>query len=125
MCDELKNFLAKPLEKRKADADRLRLKYPDKVPVVLQRASKSELPQATKAKFLMPKIISIGKVQTILRDYLPEFDESKALFIFVDGAIPMISETLGELDSSRHSPDGFLYLKYSGESTFGSIPQVE
>ena len=98
MCDELKNFLAKPVgknlkstgywreiflfqEKRKADADRLRQKYPDKVPVVVQRASKSELPQSTKAKFLMPKIISIGKVQTILRDYLPEVLQlTKAIF---------------------------------------------
>merc|ERR1712227_901550 len=83
MSDELKRFLSKPLEERRKDADRLREKYPDKVPVIVQVAKSSEIPQTRKPKYLMPKSISIGKVQTILRDYLKDqdFDESKALFI--------------------------------------------
>ena len=64
------------LEERRKDADRLREKYPDKVPVIVQVAKSSEIPQTKKPKYLMPKSISIGKVQTILRDYLKDQDVS-------------------------------------------------
>ena len=64
------------LEERRKDADRLREKYPDKVPVIVQVAKSSEIPQTRKPKYLMPKSISIGKVQTILRDYLKDQDVS-------------------------------------------------
>lgn len=122
MSDELKRFLSKTLEEKRKDADRLREKYPDKVPVIVQVAKSSEIPQTRKPKYLMPKSISIGKVQTILRDYLKDqdFDESKALFIFVKDVMPMISETLGDLDDQHRNEDGFLYLSYSGENTFGA-----
>ena len=32
----------------------------------------------------------------------------------------MISETLGDLDDQHKNEDGFLYLSYSGENTFGA-----
>ena len=34
--------------------------------------------------------------------------------------MPMISETLGDLDDQHKNEDGFLYLSYSGENTFGA-----
>ena len=50
-----------------------------------------------------------------------KFDESKALFIFInDSTIPMINETLGDMDDKYSNSDGFLYLNYSGENTFGN-----
>ena len=54
------------------------------MPVIIQRAKQSELPQTTKAKYLMPKCITIGKVQTILRNYLKDQDVS--LYYFIQGS---------------------------------------
>ena len=48
-------------------------------------------------------------------DLAPE----KAIFLFVDRIVPQSSWTMGELYNSHRGKDGFLYVAYSGESTFG------
>ena len=42
-----------------------------------------------------------------------------ALFIFVNNTIPSSSTLMSNLYSQYKDPDGFLYLTYSGENTFG------
>lgn len=36
-------------EKRKAEADRIRLKYPDRIPVISEKAEKSDIPDIDKS----------------------------------------------------------------------------
>jgi hypothetical protein len=43
-----------PFEKRKAEADRIRLKYPDRIPVISEKAEKSEIPDIDKVSRHMP-----------------------------------------------------------------------
>jgi len=39
-----------PLEKRKAEAQRIRSKYPDRIPVISEKAEKTEIPDIDKKK---------------------------------------------------------------------------
>jgi len=39
-----------PFEKRKAEAQRIRLKYPDRIPVISEKAEKSDIPDIDKKK---------------------------------------------------------------------------
>jgi GABA(A) receptor-associated protein len=44
----------------------------------------------------------------------------KALFTFVGNAIPPSGTLMREIYAQQADKDGFLYVKYSGESTFGA-----
>ena len=43
----------------------------------------------------------------------------KALFIFCDGKVLQCNQTIETLYDHNKDKDGFLYLIYSGEATFG------
>jgi GABA(A) receptor-associated protein len=42
-----------------------------------------------------------------------------AIFLFVENTIPSTAQVLGETYANHKDEDGFLYVVYSGESTFG------
>merc|ERR1712226_1579984 len=43
----------------------------------------------------------------------------KAIFLFVNKVIPSAAKSMGELYEEQKDLDGFLYIQYSGENTFG------
>merc|ERR1712166_394629 len=43
----------------------------------------------------------------------------QATFIFADGVAPSTSSTLEQVDSKHRDSDGFLYLNYGAENSFG------
>jgi GABA(A) receptor-associated protein len=43
----------------------------------------------------------------------------KALFLFINGFIPSTSQHIGDIYSFHKDQDGFLYIIYSYENTFG------
>ena len=42
------------LEKRKKESNHLRKKYPDRVPVIIEKMEQSNVPQIDKNKYLVP-----------------------------------------------------------------------
>jgi GABA(A) receptor-associated protein len=42
-----------PLEKRQAEAARIRDKYPDRIPVIVEKAEKSDIPDIDKKKWVI------------------------------------------------------------------------
>ena len=49
-----------------------------------------------------------------------QIDPATALFILTEkGSLPPSSLTMSDIYAKEKSDDGFLYLLYSGESTFG------
>ena len=43
----------------------------------------------------------------------------QAIHLFVNGKIPATSSLMTAIYEENKDPDGFLYLTYSGENTFG------
>ena len=43
----------------------------------------------------------------------------KAIFLFVGGVIPATTAIISHIYESKKDKDGFLYIEYSGENTFG------
>jgi GABA(A) receptor-associated protein len=107
-----------PFEKRKEISDKFRNDYPDRVPIIVEPAPNCRLPPLNKKKFLVPEEISVGKFVVEIRKHI-KLDASQAIFLFVDNTIPTISHSIRHLDQKYKDPDGFLYLVYSGENTFG------
>jgi len=115
----MNSFKSKTLLKdRLAEAKRIREKFPGRIPVIVERAHKSDLPDIDKSKFLVPGDLTFGQFIFVVRKRLilpPE----KALFLFCGSSLPATGSLLKEVYAYQQDSDGFLYLSYSGENTFG------
>lgn len=108
-----------PLEKRKAEADRIRLKYPDRIPVISEKAEKSDIPDIDKKKYLVPADLTMGQFVYVIRKRI-KLPADQAIFIFVNNTLPPAAALMSQVYKEHASDDGFLYITYSGESTFGA-----
>jgi len=109
-----------PLEKRKEVADRIRSKYPDRIPVIVEKAAKSDAPDIEKKKYLVPSDITVGKFVYEIRKHM-KLSPEKAIFLFVNNTLPPTGALVASIYERYKDEDGFLYFTYSGENTFGAI----
>ena len=82
----------------------------------------SQIPEIDKRKFLVPNDISVAQFMWIIRKRI-QLPSEKAIFLFVNKTIPQSSSTMGQIYTSHKDEDGFLYIAYSGENTFGGRRQ--
>ncbi|XP_010538990.1 PREDICTED: autophagy-related protein 8a isoform X2 [Tarenaya hassleriana] len=111
--------LSNPLEVRQAEAARIREKYPDRIPVVVEKAGKSDVPDIDKKKYLVPADLSVGQFVYVVRKRI-KLSAEKAIFIFVKDTLPSTGALMSAIYEEHKDEDGFLYMTYSGENTFGS-----
>ena len=107
------------LEARKAEATRIRLKYPDRIPVICEKAEKSDIPDLDKKKYLVPQDLSVSQFVFIIRKRI-KLQADSAIFLFVNNTLPPAGALMSQVYKEHADQDGFLYITYSGESTFGS-----
>lgn len=105
-------------EVRLEESRSIRSKYPDRVPVVIERYSRADLPEMEKKKYLVPCSMSVGQFIHILRSRL-HLPPEKALVIFVGNTLPQTASLMDLVYESYKDEDGFLYMSYSSEKTFG------
>jgi len=105
-------------ESRQAQALRMRAKYPDRIPVICEKAPKSTIPDIDKNKFLLPTDITIGQFSYVIRKRVKLAAET-GIFLLVNNVFPATSSSLADLYNEHKADDGFLYITYSGENTFG------
>merc|ERR1712137_90260 len=106
-------------EKRKAEAQRIRAKYPDRIPVICEKAERSDIPDIDKKKYLVPSDLTFGQFVYVIRKRI-KLTPEKAIFIFVNNTLPPTASLMSQIYKEQANEDGFLYVTYSGESTFGS-----
>ncbi|KAJ7530637.1 hypothetical protein O6H91_14G012000 [Diphasiastrum complanatum] len=115
-----------PLEKRQAEAARIRDKYPDRIPVIVEKAEKSDIPDIDKKKrflcyrYLVPADLTVGQFVYVIRKRI-KLSAEKAIFIFVKNMLPPTAAMMSAIYSEHKDEDGFLYFMYSGENTFGDV----
>ncbi|KAF7810088.1 autophagy-related protein 8f [Senna tora] len=108
------------LEKRRAEAARIRDKYPDRIPVIVEKAERSDIPSIDKKKYLVPADLTVGQFVYVIRKRI-KLSAEKAIFIFVDNVLPPTGAIMSAIYEEKKDEDGFLYVTYSGENTFGNI----
>lgn len=114
--------LEHPLDKRKAEAARIKEKYPDRIPVIVEKAEKSDIPDIDKKKYLVPSDLTVGQFVYVIRKRI-KLSPEKAIFIFVRNVLPPTAALMSSIYEDHRDEDGFLYITYSGESTFGSCAE--
>ncbi|TQD70429.1 hypothetical protein C1H46_044034 [Malus baccata] len=75
------------LERRQAEASRIREKYPDRIPVIVEKAARSDIPDIDKKKYLVPADLNVGQFVYVVRKRI-KLGAEKAIFIFVNNALP-------------------------------------
>ena len=105
-------------EKRKEESDRIRARHPDRIPVIVERNPDSDIEPIDKQKYLVPNDLTLGQFIFVIRKRI-KLPAEKALFIFVNNIFPPQAAFLSSIYESYKDEDGFLYVTYSGENTFG------
>merc|ERR1712228_797786 len=105
--------------KREFEAERIRKKYPDRIPVICEKAEGSDIPDIDKKKYLVPSDLTVGQFVYVIRKRIKLAPE-KAIFIFVNNTLPSTAALMSQIYKDHKDDDGFLYVTYSGENTFGS-----
>lgn len=108
-------------QKRVMEARRIRQKYPDRIPIIVEQARDQDFAAVDmKRKYLVPGELTLGQFVYIVRKRL-KLNAEKAIFLATAGGImPATTQLIGTIDSEhKDKDDGFLYLVYSAENTFG------
>merc|ERR1712224_934219 len=110
-----------PFEKRKSEAARILGKYPDRIPVICEKATNSStdsIPDIDKKKYLVPADLTVGQFHYVIRKRI-KLSPENALFLFCQNKIPPNGTLMSTVYEDSKDEDGFMYVEYSGESTFG------
>ena len=127
-----------PFEKRKAEAERIRQKYADRIPVCLssklvslsalsytflstsnsaflqvicEKVEKSDIATIDKKKYLVPSDLTVGQFVYVIRKRI-KLSPEKAIFIFVDEVLPPTAALMSSIYEEHKDEDGFLYITY-------------
>merc|ERR1719231_781100 len=106
-------------EKRAAEAKRIRSKYPDRIAVICEKAKNSSIPDIDKKKYLVPADLTVGQFVYVIRKRI-KMSSEKAIFIFINNVLPPTAALMSSIYEDQKDEDGFLYITYSGENTFGA-----
>jgi len=108
-----------PFEKRKSEAERILKKYPDRVPVIVQRVENNDaIPDVDKKKYLVPSDLTVGQFVYVIRKRI-KLNPDQAIYVFVNNTLPPTASLISQMYNEHKDEDGFLYFSISGESTFG------
>ncbi|NWW15739.1 GBRAP protein, partial [Falcunculus frontatus] len=117
-----------PFEKRRCEGEKIRKKYPDRVPVIVEKAPKARIGDLDKKKYLVPSdLTGLG----ILEDFGDFWNFWGIFGGFLEGlgwifwgVFPNFDPPLFPvpplLPQEHHEEDFFLYIAYSDESVYGA-----
>ena len=105
-------------EHRIEECNRILSKHNDRVPIIVLKDKSCELADIDKQKYLVPKDMNLGQFIYIIRKRI-RLSPEKALFILIDNQLMTPNNPLQDIYDKHKDTDGFLYITYSSENTFG------
>ena len=121
MTDDF-DFKKHPFEKRVIESERIKSKFPDRIPIIVERYKKSKenVPFLDKHKYLVPFDMTFGQfVYVIMKRLYGKCNSEQSIFLFINGMIPCLTDNMQTLHNQHKDKDGFLYCTYTVQNTFG------
>jgi len=116
----INNFLSNPFEKRKSIAERIIRDYDGYIPIIIGRAELKNTPTIRKYKYVASREMTFGNFIVEIKKNIDNIDANTNIFVFFpDNRLVPISDKISYLYDKYKNKDGFLYLFYSIENTFG------
>tara|TARA_B100000795_G_C22762196_1_gene424102 strand:+ start:346 stop:699 length:354 start_codon:yes stop_codon:yes gene_type:complete len=103
---------------RQMEASRILVKYPDRIPVIVEKVPGSIIEDIDRKKYLVPGDITVGQFMYVIRKRI-KLSPEQAIFIFMGENMPATSSLMSKIYNSHKEEDQFLYLSYASENTFG------
>ena len=106
-------------EDRLLESTRIINKYPHRLPIICERSKYSaDCPPIDKNKYLVPDDFAFGQFIFVIRKRL-KLPPEKAIFLFIQNSVPQNTHSINDIYNANKDEDGFLYVSYSYENTFG------
>lgn len=106
-------------EKRQEESSRIITKYPERIPVIIEKDVRAlDVPDIDRIKYLVPNDLSFSQLIYIIRKRI-NISAEKSLFFFVNNSLVPFSHLISQIYDEHKDKDGFLYIVYNTESTFG------
>jgi len=106
-------------ETRKKESDKIKTKYPNRFPIIVNKAKQCDLDNIERSKFLVPGELTIGQFMCILRKRI-KLSDAESLFLFINNStLPVSSSIISSVYEEHSEDDGFLYISYCNENVFG------
>lgn len=108
------------VEKRSSESARILQRFKDRLPVICEKVENSDIQEIDKRKYLVPGDLTVGQFVYVIRKRI-KLPSEKAIFIFVNDILPPTAALMSTIYEEHKDKDGFLYVLYSGENTFGTV----
>ena len=109
---------SKPENVRITESSKIIEKYPERIPVIVEKSSRSKVQDIDKNKYLVPDDLTIGQFIFVIRKRL-KLTPDKAIFLFINNKLMPSHTLMSKVYENEKDEDNFLYMCYSGENTFG------
>ncbi len=107
------------LEQRKKECEKIRSQFNEKIPIICEKAPKSNIGEIDKTKYLVPSDLSVNQFNMMIRKRL-QIDKEAAFYLLVNGKKSISGEkSLADIYEEDKAADGFLYINYASELTWG------
>jgi len=113
---------------------RIREKYSDRVPVILDADTKIKFRTSGKLKFLIPRVNTVGSfMQQLRNEHITNLTPTTALYsictVKKNGTVVreimlLPSLSLGTVDQEYVSDDGYVYLALCVDNVFGASRSI-
>jgi|TARA_B110000881_G_C18183202_1_gene321138 GABA(A) receptor-associated protein len=103
---------------RKLESDKITNKYPNRIPIIIEKAEKCILNDIDKTKYLAPKDLNMNQFIYVIRKRI-KLDNSQSIFFIVGNNVCPSNVPLSSIYEEYKDEDGFLYIIYTSENTFG------
>jgi GABA(A) receptor-associated protein len=107
-------------EQRHAESNRISRKHPDRVPIICEKSKSNshDLPEVAKIKYLVPRELTVCQFNFFIRQRL-RLASDESLFLFINKNVISATCIIGEIYEFEKDEDGFMYVEYAKEQTFG------
>ena len=98
--------------------ERIKNKYPNRIPIIVKKKRDSKIADIGESKLLVQKDMVMNQFIYVIRKRL-KLKSSEAIFVTINNEMCTSSEILSDIYDKHKNIDGFLYVTYSSENTFG------
>ena len=110
------------VNQRRENCNKIRNQFPDKIPIICEKDPKCKsLKDIDKTKYLVPNDLTVSQFSFMIRKRI-EIQQEEAFFLLVNGKTSITGDSNLSDIYERHADkeDGFLYIAYSSELTWGN-----
>lgn len=106
------------IKKRTQESKRLLCEYPERIPVICEKLEYTRI-TVNPSKLLIPRTMTIAQLNNIIRTKI-KLTNALSIFLFIQKDILCPMCVMEEIYENYKDDDGFLYIQYTTENTFGN-----